>query len=511
MQLGALIHGLDLQTDNPARAQATVITSITEDSRTVTPGALFIARPGTRTDGARFIDAAVSAGAAAVLLPSGSPPASTGSAVAIIAGNVPRVAAQIAERFHANPTRSLKLVGITGTNGKTTTAHCVHKLFNAAGKRCGLIGTVQIDDGRSLRDAVMTTPPACELSAAFRTMLDAGCAAAAMEVSSHSLHQHRTTALDYDAAVFTNLTGDHLDYHGTMEAYADAKAMLFELLKPEAIAIVNADDPWHARMIRATRARVWRCSMTPSAPAECRVEGGPPGCAGTPARFTGPWGELAFNLSMVGRHNLINCLQAIAAAHACGVTPSELQRFAPLMTAPPGRLERVDPPPGVQTPDFAVFVDYAHSDDALANVLRAARPLVTRPGARLRVVFGCGGDRDRTKRPRMARVACELADTVFITSDNPRTERPEAIIEEVLAGVPPARRHEVEADPDRAAAIHRAVSDCRPGDVLVIAGKGHETYQLLPDGKGGIRRINFDDRVVASQALGTTPVHGTSV
>ncbi len=504
MRLGSLIEGLGLGV-HPGKAVGDAlgarVCDITEDSRTALPGSLFIARAGTKTDGRRFIAAALEAGAE-VVLGDGAPDAELARAhpgvVFLATGEVARTAAVLAERFYGNPTSRLKLMGVTGTNGKTTVAHCVHRLMNASKRRCGLIGTVQIDDGTEVSEAVMTTPPACELSATFAQMLEAGCVAASIEVSSHSLHQHRTTALRYACAVFTNLTGDHLDYHGTMERYADAKATLFELLPPEATAIVNTDDPWHGRMIRGCRAGVLSCSLDPASGAACRVEAGPAGFGGARARYLGPWGSFEITLSMVGRHNLMNTLQAVAAAWVMGVSAEDLARAAALMEAPPGRLERVTGPEG--SGDFAVFVDYAHTDDALANVLRATRPLVPR-GSSLRVVFGCGGDRDRTKRPRMARTCCDLADHVTITSDNPRTEKPGAIIDEILAGVPASERGRVDVHADRRRAIFHAVGLCRPGDVLVIAGKGHETYQLLPDGAGGIRRIDFDDRTVAREAL----------
>lgn len=510
MRLGDLIQGVigasEVHQGSAVGDAASLrVCDITEDSRTALPGSLFIARPGTKADGRRFIAAAVEAGAEAVLsdaAPDSAMLREFPHVVHLVSADVPRAAAVLAERFYGSPTSSLKVMGVTGTNGKTTIAHCVHRLLNASKRKCGLIGTVLIDDGTEVAEAVMTTPPACELSATFAHMLEAGCVAAAMEVSSHSLHQHRTTALRYACAVFTNLTGDHLDYHGTMENYAAAKATLFELLAPEATAIVNVDDPWHGRMLKGCGAKVLRCSLDAASGADCRVEAGEATFAGTRVAYIGPWGRFEINLSMVGRHNLMNTLQAVAAAWVMGVPVGELASAASLMEAPPGRLERVTA--SGRHEDFAVFVDYAHTDDALANVLRAARPLVRR-GSSLRVVFGCGGDRDRTKRPRMARTCCELADFITITSDNPRTEKPSAIIDEILTGVPASERHRVEIDADRRVAIHKAVRSCKPGDVLVIAGKGHETYQLLPDHQGGIRRIDFDDRVVAREALGELP------
>ena len=498
MKLGELVEGLDVRVIGGDGLHCRVC-DVTEDSRTTLPGSLFIARPGLKSDGRSFIADAVAAGASVILGDASLASQHLPHGVTVVTtGDVPLVSAIVAERFYGAPTSKFAVVGITGTNGKTTTAHAVHRLLNSARIRCGLIGTVQIDDGRELSDAVMTTPPACELSNTFATMLDAGCTAAAMEVSSHALHQRRVGALRFSVGVFTNLTGDHLDYHGTMAAYADAKAMLFDSLAPDATAVVNIDDPAYTRMIRGCRATILRCTVDPAKQAECRAVGGACTLAGTRVEYSGPWGSFETTISMVGRHNLMNTLQAIAAGWSLGLTLEQLKRAAPLMEPPPGRLERVSVP---GQGDFAVFVDYAHTDDALRNVLGAMRPLVSAPGAKLRVVFGCGGDRDRTKRPRMGRAACELADDVVITSDNPRTEQPGAIIDEVLKGVPASDRGKVRVDADRAVAIRKGVESCRPGDALVIAGKGHETYQILPDGKGGSYRIDFDDRLVAREAL----------
>ncbi|MBL0926104.1 MAG: UDP-N-acetylmuramoyl-L-alanyl-D-glutamate--2,6-diaminopimelate ligase [Phycisphaerales bacterium] len=506
MNLDELLNGLDAALESVAD-RGVRICDITEDSRTAMPGSLFVARKGTKTDGHRFIADAVRAGAVAVLTDSPIDPALLAGlparpAVAISA-DVAGSAARAAERFFGSPSRRMFLMGVTGTNGKTTIAHVTWKLLNAAGVRCGLIGTVWIDDGTEVAEAVMTTPPATEISQTLARMLESGCRAAAMETSSHSLDQRRVAGLSYRCAVFTNLTGDHLDYHGTMENYAAAKARLFEMLAPDATAVVNAEDPWCARMIRDCRARVLRCGVGDGADRatglDCRAVGGEMSIEGTAARFAGPWGEIACTVPLVGRHNLMNLLQAIAVAHTAGVPRDAIAAAIPAIEAPPGRLERVTRP-GARD-DYAVFVDYAHTDDALVNVLSAVRPIVRSTGGRLRVVFGCGGDRDRTKRPRMGRVAAELADSFIVTSDNPRTEDPASIVKQVIEGVPGEARPRMHVDIERDRAIERAVNDADPGDVVVIAGKGHETYQLLPDGRGGIVRRDFDDRVHARRAM----------
>ncbi len=467
------------------------IWSLSEDSRRVKQGALFFARAGTKSDGRAFLADAIAAGAVAVVVPSGTtrPESAPASLAWIEADDAPLVAALAAERFFGNPSKSLALVGVTGTNGKTTIAYLTQQLFAAAGVRCGLIGTVEIDDGEKRVPSNLTTPPSLELSELFARMVDNGCRAAAMEVSSHSLDQRRVAALHFKTAIFTNLTGDHLDYHGTMEEYAAAKARLFAMLDEGGTAIINIDDPWHRQML-PPRAKCLRVSLRdPSADIFGAVHR--MGLDAMDVTFRGPWGELALRLPLVGTHNAMNALEAAAAAWANGVDTARLAAALTTCHAPPGRLQ----PVSIGAEGFSVLVDYAHSDDALANVLRALRPTVP-DGGRLRVVFGCGGDRDRTKRPRMAKVACEGADQVIVTSDNPRTENPDAIIAEILAGVPGEARARVEVEADRARAIEFAVSTAREGDIILIAGKGHEDYQII-----GTEKRQFDDRREAEAAL----------
>lgn len=526
MKLGELLRGLDVGALTEREASVRIC-DITEDSRTVVPGSLFIARAGHKADGKRFVDDALSAGACAVLTDDAGLAARLeskgGVAVPVVhATDITLVSAMAAERFYGGASSRLKLAGVTGTNGKTTTTYLIWQLMNSAKKRCGLIGTVVIDDGSEVAPANMTTPPAVELSRTFGVMHEAGCTAAALEVSSHALDQKRVDALRFEVAVFSNLTGDHLDYHGTMEKYASAKARLFEMISPEGTAIVNADDPAHARMLKDCKGRVLRChevregESRSSSPGTCTVRMDRATMDGMELMLAGPWGEIAATVPLVGRYNAMNVLQSVASAHAMGVSSAELSRALPQLQAPPGRLERVSGPADAAR----VFVDYAHSDDSLRNVLSAvgevmpgrmhggARMHATagaaagsdKPG-RLWVVFGCGGDRDKTKRPRMGLAAAELADKVIVTSDNPRTERPGDIIDQVLAGIPSAHRHKVDVHADRAKAIRLAVEQALPGDMVVIAGKGHETEQILPDGAGGTIKTHFDDREVAGAAL----------
>lgn len=498
MLLGELIDGLEIRLADAAHAGVRVC-DITEDSRTVLPGSLFVARPGVKADGRRYIAQAIEADAAAILTdPSAERPAGAGHVAWLTTSDVALAEARLAERWFGMPSRSLTMIGATGTNGKTTITHLVYQVLNESRRRCGLIGTVTIDDGK-VAAASMTTPPALELSFSLSRMVESGYKACAMEVSSHSLDQKRVAALEFDIAIFTNLTGDHLDYHGTMERYIEAKARLFAMLGPEAIAILNADDPVHADMVRGCKAKILRCSLTRgrTGGADCWAEAGPMTLAGTPMVLGGPWGVIEGSVRLIGTYNVMNVLQAVAAAHAAGASRDSIALALSHLHAPPGRLEMVSG----ERDGIGVFVDYAHTDDALSKALSAVRPLAAHSGGRLRVVFGCGGDRDRTKRPRMGRAATDLADEVYVTSDNPRTENPSAIIREILSGVADAGAPTLHVDADRRTAIFKAIEAARPGDVVLIAGKGHEDYQLVSDGAGGIRRLDFDDRLVAREAL----------
>ena len=482
MNLADLIDGTDIR----LIGGSTRICDITEDSRTVVPGSLFVARQGTKADGRCFIDDALAAGAAAVL--TDTPVETPHGQPVLVAPDPARAAAVLAERFYGSPASRLTLVAVTGTNGKTTVAHAVRDLLTAAGRRCGLVGTVEIDDGCERADAAMTTPPAIELSRSLAVMVESGCDAAVIETSSHALDQGRVSALSFDAAVFTNLTGDHQDYHRTPDAYADAKASLFASLDAGATAVVNADDPHADRMVRDCAARVVRCSIND---ADASVQILEATLHGSMLRLVGPWGAIEARVPMFGAHNAMNVLQAVVAAHALGVDDCTLAAALPRLSPPRGRLQRVADKP-------AVFIDFAHTDDALRSALTAVRSAMT--AGRLWVVFGAGGEKDRTKRPRMGSAAA-LADHLVVTSDNPRREKPESIIEEILAGVPRSAR--VTIEPDRARAIQLALAGAEPGDAVVIAGKGHEQDQELPDGLGGTRFIPFDDAAVALEALRT--------
>ncbi len=496
MRLGDLLHNLPVQL--VAGSLDAELTDLTDDSRHADPGCLFIAREGAKEDGQRYVTAACAAGAAAVLS-TAQPPADLPGNVAWV--TTPRVdqalCGELAERFFGYPSRKLQLIGVTGTNGKTTTTYLIRHLLNAAGMKTGLIGTIILDDGQRERPAELTTPGAIDLSRLLAQMVRHGCRAAVMETSSHALHQGRTSALDFRVAVFTNLTGDHLDYHGTMDRYADAKAILFQRLKPDAWAIVNGNDPYAAAMLADCPAHRFWCTMDEAHPGDDRTgvaQALSLDAAGTSARFTGPWGSVEVRLPLVGRHNLMNCVQAIAAANCVFPLSRALREALHNCPRVPGRLELVD----IGRDDVpATVVDYAHTHDALENVLLALRP-VSR--GRVHVVFGCGGDRDRTKRPKMAAVACKLADRVYITSDNPRTEEPQAIINDILAGVPIEQRSKVTVEVDRTRAIRQALHAADPRDTVLIAGKGHEDYQII-----GQQKFHYDDREVAGEILRRLP------
>jgi UDP-N-acetylmuramoyl-L-alanyl-D-glutamate--2,6-diaminopimelate ligase len=488
MKIAELIDGLPIVLAGGS-GQAE-IGGVTEDSRLAGAGDLFVARRGSEVDGHEFIPQAVKSGVVAVLAERRQAvPAGTTTLVPTDrSASLAALGATLADRLLGEPSRHLDVVGVTGTNGKTTTTHLIHQILEAAGTRCGLVGTVHIDEGNGPRPARLTTPSALELAGSLASMVEAECGAAVLEVSSHALEQDRVAAVRFDGAVFTNLSGDHLDYHGSMESYFESKARLFEMLPADAWAVLNADDRMSTQLRTRCKARVLTCGLH-AARADCRAKILNRDDRGTDIALTGPWGEMKLVLPLVGGHNVMNAMEAAAVAHQLGVSQEAIEDGLRRCVAPPGRLEPVtsDDDP------FTVLVDYAHTDDALDNVLREVKPLVQ---GRLRVVFGCGGDRDATKRPRMATAAWRHADEVIITSDNPRTESAEAIIEQAFVGVPMNRTRLTTRITDRREAIETAIERSTAGDVVVIAGKGHEDYQII-----GSTKRPFDDRVVAREAM----------
>jgi UDP-N-acetylmuramoyl-L-alanyl-D-glutamate--2,6-diaminopimelate ligase len=461
----------DLLGDGPA----VEIGGLAYDNRMVEPGTLFFCVPGFTRDGHDFAPDAVARGAAALVV---ARPVRAG-VPEVQVEDVRAAMATAAARFYGDPTAALPVIGVTGTNGKTTTAFLVRALLEAAGRRCGLLGTVTSVIAGEERPTVRTTPEAIDLQRTFREMLEGGDTACAMEISSHALELRRADGIHVAVAVFTNLTQDHLDFHPTMEDYFQAKRRL--LASPmTAIRAVNVDDPYGRRLADELDDAV---TFGIDAEADYRATGVATGFSGTECTFETPDGAFEVHVPLPGRFNVLNALGAWAAVRALGVDVTALPGVARV----PGRFE-----PVAEGQPFAVLVDYAHTPDSLENVLRAARELAD---GRVIAVFGAGGDRDRGKRPLMGEIGARLADVCLVTSDNPRSEDPEAIIAEILAGT--AGGAHVEHDPDRRASIHRAVGLALPGDVVVIAGKGHEQGQEFAGG----RKEPFDDVAVAREAL----------
>jgi UDP-N-acetylmuramoyl-L-alanyl-D-glutamate--2,6-diaminopimelate ligase len=487
MRLGTLLEGIDVKAMIGRRDIE--VTAVTTDSREVVPGSLFVAVGGVRSDGLTFAKEAVSKGAVAVVADRDCDDL---NAAVVRVDNPRRAVSLLAGRFYGNPTERLMITGITGTNGKTTTGFLIKSLLESAGCKTGLIGTVRYDLGGELREPTHTTPDAVRLQGLFRTMVDRGLTHAVMEVSSHALAQERVAGSRFGLAVFTNLTQDHLDYHRTMEEYYRAKAKLFEKgmgrdreARPR--AVINGDDPWGRRL--------WD-EIGGSSPRDLQF-GLSEGCAVTAeeirsdwegVRFTAvtPRGRFSAASPLLGRYNVYNLLSAVAAGEVLDLPHEAVRKGIARLSAVPGRFERVE-----AGQPFLVVVDYAHTEAALERLLMAARELSR---GRLITLFGCGGDRDRGKRPKMGAVAARLSDRVVVTSDNPRTEDPMQIIREIEAGLPAGSPYTV--IPGRREAIHEAIRSAQPGDTVVLAGKGHEDYQIL-----GEKKIHFDDREAAREAI----------
>ena len=470
------------------------VTGVREDSRQVQRGDLFIARPGTQADGLEFVADARGRGAVAVVSQTPLPKGQAGVGLPqVVVGDAGAAASVLANLFHGNPGEKVRTLAVTGTNGKTTTTYLIrHLLGKVANSRCGLLGTVEIDDGRSRREATMTTPAATEIAELLASMRDKGCRACAIETSSHALDQGRVAGVPFAGAAFTNLTGDHLDYHKTMENYAASKAKLFASLDPSAVAVVNAADKWYPRMLAECQARVIRFGFNKSADYAARDASY--SAQGTRFVLHTPDGRAEVGMPLVGRHNVENALAAAAlVGEVFGLSVGQLAAGLKDAQGAPGRLQAVR----LGQP-FAVLVDYAHTDDALENVLSALRPLTH---GKLRVVFGCGGDRDRTKRPRMARTAEKWADALYVTSDNPRGEDPRAILDEIVTGITPDGLRKANVEVDRRRAIELAIFEAQPNDVVLIAGKGHENYQII-----GGEKHHFDDTEEASRVIRTLAV-----
>ena len=465
------------------------VTGVQEDSRLIQAGDLFIARNGTKTDGKHFIEQAQNRGAIAVVTATPVPGCSLSQ---VVVADPALAASFLANAFYGNPSRQLKTIGITGTNGKTTTAYLLRHVLNHFNLPCGLMGTVEIDDGKDRYESTMTTPGPIEVARLLARMRDQGCKACAMETSSHALHQSRVAGVHFAGAAFTNLTLDHSDYHPTMSDYAAAKARLFESLSEDSVAVVNAADPFTTRMIRDTDARVVRYGF--DATADYCAKDISITASGTRFILHTPDGRAEMQLDLIGRHNIENTLAACALlGEVFHLNVHQLASGFRHAAGAPGRLQSVR-----TGQPFAVLVDYAHTDDALRNVLTALRPLTRN---RLRVVFGCGGDRDRSKRPRMAQAAEQLADVIYVTSDNPRSEDAQSILNQITEGFTAEVSRPRFVDVDRRTAIERVLADAQPGDVVLIAGKGHENYQIIGSTKHHFDDVEECERVLRDQSV----------
>jgi UDP-N-acetylmuramoyl-L-alanyl-D-glutamate--2,6-diaminopimelate ligase len=474
------------------RRGETKVSAVVTDSRRAAPGACFVAVRGAGDDGHRYIPQAVAAGCSAVVCQDASTvppplPCAVVDDTRLAAGN-------LAQAIRGWPGRRLTVIGITGTKGKSTVTYLARAVLAGAGFQAGLLGTISYETGLRSAPAGNTTPGPVELADMMAEMLQAGKTHLVMEVSSHALHQRRTAGVSFRVGVFTNLTGDHLDYHQTMKDYLLAKQLLFEGLDDRAAAVLNQDDPTGRRLASTTRAKIVWYGLSGASDFHARIER--IDATGTRFVLIGGGQEAPVHTALIGRHNVYNCLAAAAAGAALGIDSPTIARSLETVAAVPGRLQRVPVPA-----DYQVFVDYAHTDDALEKSLSAIRPLAA---GRVIVVFGCGGDRDRTKRPRMAAVAAKLADRVVVTSDNPRSEDPQAIIAEILTGLDEAGRRKTAVQADRRAAIEQAIQEARAGDIVLLAGKGHETYQII-----GNQRIHFDDAEVAAEVMRRRPSTGS--
>ncbi|HEY4048273.1 MAG TPA: UDP-N-acetylmuramoyl-L-alanyl-D-glutamate--2,6-diaminopimelate ligase [Acidobacteriaceae bacterium] len=494
MDLELLLQGVDaVRRAGPSHA----VTGLEYDSRRTGPGSLFVAMQGGTTDGNRFISQATAQGANVIVTDSAAAFDSTrtespGIAVVQVREGIPhgrRALATLSANFFGHPEEQLKLSAVTGTNGKTTTAFLLEAMLSHQGRTTILVGTIEYHVAGKVKPSPHTTPESRDLFELFREGLDAGASEAVMEVSSHALDQGRVFGLTFDVAIFTNLTRDHLDYHGSMENYFAAKRKLFDGSegRPARASVLNSDDEYGRELngiaARAGSDAIYTYGMRSG---DFRASGVEMSPSGMRFDMSTPWGTAKIETRLTGRVNVYNLLAASAAAIARGLTLDQIAAGVASLTHIPGRFESV-----VCGQNFAVIVDYAHTDDALKNVLGASRDFVKQTNGRVITLFGCGGDRDRTKRPLMGRAAGLASDVVVLTSDNPRSEEPQAILKDVLPGLEGARARVI-VEPDREKAIQMAIHEARQGDLVLLAGKGHEKTQTLRD-----RVIPFDDAAVA--------------
>jgi UDP-N-acetylmuramoyl-L-alanyl-D-glutamate--2,6-diaminopimelate ligase len=457
------------------------------DSRKIQRSDCFVALKGTASDGHSYVQTAINLGAKAIVLQDESvlPDALAMHAgiIKVVVPDTRKALAVMSANQFGHPSKKLKFVGVTGTNGKTTTSHLMKSILEAAGEKVGLVGTIEYHIGDRIIPATHTTPESLELNELFAQMVEAGCTAVAMEVSSHALDQSRVYGLDFDAAIFTNLTQDHLDYHNTMEKYFDAKKILFTELKSSGYAIINHDDRWGAQLLHAITGKRYSYGITTTS--DMQVTDMKLSVEGKTFNVRNGIGDFSLTTPLIGRFNVYNSLAAYSAGVAMGIPRDRVIAGISAVTNVRGRFERITSPAG-----WVAIIDYAHTPDALENCLKTIHDILpTKNRGRIITVFGAGGDRDKTKRPLMGHIAGDYSDLVIVTSDNPRTEDPEQIIDDVMRGI--IRHASVLREPDRRTAIEKAVRGAQRGDVILVAGKGHEDYQVV-----GKEKRHFSDREV---------------
>ena len=458
------------------------ITAISCDSRTTGKDSLFVALKGTKQDGTQFIDEAVKKGARVVV--SSHPPTEKRADVLFLHVDDPhKFLYEVTRRFYGPLSSKVRSNGVTGTNGKTTITYLIESILREAGKTCGVMGTVNYRIGKKILPSKNTTPGLVENQQFLANLAEKGIEYCVMEVSSHGLDQGRVGLIDFKSAVFTNLTSDHLDYHRTRENYFLAKARLFTNLSPQSVSVINVDDPYGRKLVSLTRSRVVEYGI--SNEAEVRAKDIKTSVYESHFTVRASGQSMKIQTKLIGMHNVYNILAAVGVCLNEGIAPETISRGIARLEHVPGRLERVESPKG-----FAVFVDYAHTEDALKNVLEALRKIKPK---RIITVFGCGGDRDKTKRPKMGRVAGQLSDIVIVTTDNPRSEDPQSIISGIILGFS-TDNYQVVADREKA--IATAIAMAGAGDIVLIAGKGHEDYQIFKD-----KTIAFDERAIVKKYL----------
>lgn len=482
MKLKTLLK--NIISDIPPEFSAKEIKAIHSDSRQVSPNSLFVALPGTKSHGSVFVDNAIAQGAVVVVVPSQSTPSLAHPQVYKIETENPKeFLRKILLNFYGNLSAHVKTIGVTGTNGKTTITYLLESIAHQSRERCGVIGTVNYRIGSEVLPSVNTTPGLVENQSYLAQLKDLGIKYCFMEVSSHALDQRRVDLIDFSTAVFTNLTGDHLDYHHDMESYFKSKSLLFSQLSANATAVINVDDLYGRKLVSMTKARVLTYGMSESADI-CAVD---LNLSLKGSSFTVVFSQGSFRIEtcLIGQHNIYNILAAVGAGLSQGIPWNRIKEGVEALRGVPGRLQRV----GLEA-DFYIYVDYAHTQDALKNILSSVKKVSS---AKIILVFGCGGNRDKTKRPLMGRIAGLLADWSIVTSDNPRDEDPQAIAQEIAEGF---LKNNFEMILDRREAIAKALSIAQKGDVVLIAGKGHETYQIFKD-----KTIHFDDTEIVSDCL----------